>query len=334
MFFRLSADGIRQPLDVANWFVGPHATSCWIVGGGPSLVRLPFERMTASLAPTFAINLAGSRLFRPDFWTAYDPSARFHRTTYLDSRVVKFVPRRRATDLVPETTFKLHDCPGAAFFELEGRSYADAICPGQAAVLDWADSLVMAIDIAYRLGFRRLFLAGCEMRVSVPAEVIESGKELGIEAVEGESLVEWAERLQGQGVSLEQFDKEASTGVYHFDEPKPLAAALATDRHYFRIAQSLRLARKCFASSGLELVSVTPGSRLNDYFSYREADDVCDELERLWGDPASEQERGRYSLSRPRMPSGIGPMRDFPPPVREVSAKRERRRDDEAFVDG
>lgn len=334
MFFRLDADLNRRPVDLIDHYAGPRATGCWIVGGGPSLTMLPLDRIADSMAPVFAVNLAGSRLLRPDFWTAYDPSARFHRTTYLDSRVLKILPRRRATDLVPETTFKLHDCPNTVFFELEGRRYGDAIAPGQNAVLDWADSFVMAIDIAYRLGFRRLYLAGCDMRVNVSHELSLCAAHHGLEPIEKESLMELADRLHAKDVSLEEFGRDVSTGVYHFDETKSLAAAITTDRHYFRIAQSLRLARHCFSQAGLELISVTPGSRLNDYLPYQSVDAVCDELCNVWGDRNKEYEQGRYALTGPRLPPLSGPMRDFPPPVREVPrGKKEVARRD-AFVDG
>lgn len=334
MFFRVDADAKRRPVDLVDQFAGPIETGCWIVGGGPSLAELPVDSIRQSMAPVFGVNLAGSGLLRPDFWTAYDPSARFHRTTYLDSRVLKFVPRRRSRDLVPETTFKVHDCPAAVFFELEGRGYGDAIAAGQSAVLDWCDSLVMAIDIAYRLGFRRLYLAGCDMRVGVSCELIEKARSMGVEAGGVSSLAELAGRLKEKDVSLNEFGQDVATDVYHFDESKSFAAAVSTDRHYDRIAQSLRLSRRTFSRAGLEVVSVTPSSRLNDYFPYRSVATVCDELLARFGDPAKESERGRYGLNGPRLPAGVGPMRDFPPPIREQPKDAGRAERCEAFVDG
>jgi hypothetical protein len=75
----------------------------------------------------------------------------------------------------------------------------------------------------------------------------------------------------------------------------------------------LRLARRNLALSGLELVSVTPDSRLNDHFPYRPVEVAIAEILAMTGDPASERAAGRYTDSSPRRTTDIGPMRDFPP---------------------
>lgn len=333
MFFRLTADQRSVPVELVDHFAGPRSSCCWIVGGGPSLKSLPVEKIAASSAPVFAVNLAGSRLLKPNFWTAYDPSARFHRSTYLDASVMKFLPRGRSTDLVPETTYKVFDCPGTAFFDLEGRDYASAIRRNQTRVLDWSDSFVMAIDIAFRLGFRRLYLVGCDMRVTPSRSQRNVARSHGIDVESSSSMIDMELQFRNAGVSLDVLNECDPAAIYHFDETKSFAATLTTDRHYDRIAQALRLSRRCFAETGLEIISATPGSRLNDYFEYQTVDSVCKKLERDYGNERLESERGRYSSTGPRIPAGVGPMRDYPPPIR----KQQRRKcaaDDAAFVDG
>lgn len=105
----------------------------------------------------------------------------------------------------------------------------------------------------------------------------------------------------------------ASTRQYHFDESKPLAAAIQTDLHYFRVAQYLRLSRRAMALAGLDLISVTPGSRLNDYFPYQSVDTVAKHVATEVGDPEQETTRGLYTEQVQRMPPGLGPMRDYKP---------------------
>lgn len=323
MFFRLTPDGRRHQVDLVHHYAGPFATSCWIVGGGPSLTDLPLDEIAASSAPVFAVNLAGSRLLRPTFWTAYDPSARFHRSTYLDAGVQKFVPRGRAMDLVPETTFKVADCPNTLFFDMEGRDYATAIAAGQSRVLDWCDSFVLALDIAYRLGFRRLYLAGCDMHVRASQEQLAWVASHGIDTDEITTISELDAAVQKTGVDREPLNETDPARIYHFDETKSFAASVSTDRHYDRIAQALRLSRRCFAQAGLELISVTPRSRLNDCFPYRSAAAVCERLAQQCGHIDTEREAGRYSLKGPRMPAVQWPMRDVPPPVRRHESQSE-----------
>ena len=100
-FCRLNTDQTREPIELENLFAGPALSSCWMIGGGPSLNALPSDAIRESPVPKMCINLSGTKLMRPTFWTSYDPSARFHRSVYLDPGVMKFVHRRRAMDLVP-----------------------------------------------------------------------------------------------------------------------------------------------------------------------------------------------------------------------------------------
>ena len=321
MFYRLATDRSRRPVDLTDLYAGPRAATCWIIGGGPSLDSLPLEAIDGSPAPKLAVNLAGVKRLRPDFWTAYDPTPRFHRAIYHDARILKLLPRGRGSDLVPETLDKVSDCPGAVFFDLQGRDYHDAIAAGQTAVLDWADSLAMAIDVAYRLGFRRLLLAGCDMRVRPSDAQVALARREGVSDDPHETLESFVARCEAAGVSRERLERCGPPAVYHFDETKPLAAAVSTDRHYFRITQALRQSRRALATAGLRVVSVTPGSRLNDYFPYVPAAEAAADLARQWGDVQSETERGRYHSDAPRLPEGCGPMKDIPPPRRDTASK-------------
>jgi hypothetical protein len=61
------------------------------------------------------------------------------------------------------------------------------------------------------------------------------------------------------------------------------------------------------------LISVTPGSRLNDYFRFIPIEEGCAELMGEVGDPEAEEVAGRYRLTGPRIEAGLGPMKDFKP---------------------
>ena len=317
MFFRIDTDRTRTPVPIDGLYGGAPRSTCWIVGGGPSLAEAPLDQIARGPAPTMAINLAGSRRLRPTFWTSYDATPRFHRSTYQDAGILKFLSAGRATDLVPETTYKVGDCPATLFFDREpGRGYADWLDRGNPRLVDWADSMVQAIAICVRLGFRRLLCIGCEMRVR-PSEAMQTlATAAGVSHDRRESLGAFVRRCEDAGLRRSQLAAAARPRVYHFDEDKPLQAAIATDEHYFRVAQSLRLCRRSLAAAGVELVSATPGSRLNDAFPMRTATDLLADLRAELGHAADERERGRYRLDRPRLPAGIGPMQDVPPYVR------------------
>jgi hypothetical protein len=63
--------------------------------------------------------------------------------------------------------------------------------------------------------------------------------------------------------------------------------------------------------AGLELISATPGSRLNAFFPYRPVEELLDDLTEEIGNPASEMTRGQYS--RRIEPTASALMRDFRP---------------------
>jgi hypothetical protein len=278
------------------------------------LSDLPCAEIARSPAAKLGINLGGARLIRPNLWTSYDPSARFHRSVYLDASIWKFVHARRAMDLVPETTFKVCECPCTLCFDRDPqRGFADFLPHGAKGVVDWNDTFVQAIEIAYRLGFRVLYLAGCDFHVRPSTAQIERARVAGVEYVPRELLGDFYERCSGAGVSRAELESLELPTQYHFDERKPLGAAIQTDQHYSRTAQYLRLCRRALSLAGVELVSVTPDSRLNDYFPYREADDVLAELGAAVGRPDEEPTCGLYTRVGTRTPAGVGPMRDLKP---------------------
>jgi hypothetical protein len=314
LFYRLHTDRTRADVPLENMFAGPIPAACWLIGGGPSLNRLPHREISGSPIPKMCLNLAGTRLMRPTFWTSYDPSVRFHRSVYLDPGVMKFVHRRRSMDLVPETTAKICECPNTVFFDRDiNRGFADFLSPAHGGIVDWADSMVQAIDILYRLGFRVIYLAGCEMQVRPPPAQRRLAAEVGVSFTPGQLLIDFLRDCEKAGVKAEDLDELETAPHYHFDEHKPIRAAANTDFHYFRVAQYLRLARRSMSIAGLRLISVTPHSRLNDYLSYIPARRALRSIEQTIGDPQTEPVRGLYRQTEPRHPRPLGPMRDFRP---------------------
>lgn len=313
-FFRVDTDRRRHAGGLDGVFGGPTSTAAWLVCGGPSLNSLDVGAIDASPAAVMAVNLAGHGLIRPDFWTSYDPTCRFVRSLYLDGSILKFLHARRASDLVPETTFKVCEVPGTYFFERDtGRTFGSLLEPGSGNVVDWADSMVQGVDILYRLGFRRIYLAGADLQVLPSEEQVAAAGRRGVEYEERMPLDDFARACREAGLSEADLAAMAEPSIYHFDERKPWGSAVQTDRHYFRVVQWLRQSRRNLASQGLELISVTPESRLNDHFHYTPLAEAVAEIEDAVGNPRAEPTAGLYHRSTPRLPEGCGVMRDIPP---------------------
>ncbi|MCG6154904.1 hypothetical protein [Rubinisphaera margarita] len=313
VFFRAGTDRERIASQLAGSFGGPMPSACWLIGGGPSLTAEVADQILQTPIPRMGINLAGTGLLRPTFWTAYDPTVRFLKSVYLDPGIMKFVHERRAMDLVPETTYKVCECPNLYFFEGDRhRGFQRFVSESHRRIVDWNDSFVQAIDILFQLGFRRIYLAGCDLHIKASAELCRMSLEKGAKLPNGKALADVTAACEKAGVSRRELIRCAPGQLYHFEQRKSFQAAVATDQHYMRVVQYLRLARRSMTMAGLELVSVTPGSRLNDYFPYRDIAEVVGDLTGLIG-PLSEPTVGLYERTEPRLPALQWTMRDFRP---------------------
>lgn len=314
-FYRLDADQRQTFVTFENLYAGTSPSACWLIGGGPGLNTLPCEAIAASPLPKLALNLAGVGKLRPTFWTSYDPTVRFLRSIYLDPGILKFVHRRRAMDLVPESDAKVCDCPGTVFFDRDvGRGFGNFLDPESPRLIDWADSMVQGIDLLYRLGFRTIYLAGCDMRVLPSPEQMAHAERAGVNRDDWFGFSDFVKVCQSRGMSPEELAGLAAARAYHFDETKSFAATVQTDAHYFRIAQGLRLSRRCLAQQGLQLISVTPGSRLNEYFPFVTVDEALATIHEQVGNPRLESPKGLYTQLTPRQRTAAEPMRDIKPP--------------------
>ncbi len=318
MFSRLQTDGTETAIRLENQYAGPQPSACWLIGGGPSLSVLPISEIAASPLPKMTINLAGTRLLRPTFWTSYDPTVRFHRSVYLDPSITKFVHRRRAMETVPDSTFKVCECPNVVVFDRQKRGYSEFVSSSALGILDWSDSFVQAIDLLYRIGFRVIYLAGCEMRIRLSPEQKAFAAKKGVALDSRQPLKMFLRECKRVGISATELNRLPRAKQYHFDDGKPFASAVQTDWHYFRIAQMLRLSRTALATAGLQLISVTPHSRLNDYFPYVPARKVIGFVDRFVGSPVRELTRGLGTRQEPRLPPLRGIMQDIPSPAERI----------------
>jgi hypothetical protein len=151
------------------------------------------------------------------------------------------------------------------------------------------------------------------MFIAPSEQQLDLARRVGVEYQPRELLRSFFDRCRAQGITWEDLCQQGLPTQYHFDEHKPLAAAVQTDDHYFRVAQYLRLSRKSIARAGVELISVTPVSRLNDDFPFLPVKQAITRILQDVGNPGSETTRGRYTRPETRRPACLGPMKDFRP---------------------
>lgn len=343
MFKRYSTDGtVTDCSFLCDSYAGTDPSAVWLVGGGPSLTPEIAGHIKRSRAPVCCVNTGGRAgdgeepLVTPDFFVAWDTIGRFPRSTFISAGVIKFLPSWLKADLIAGGTEKACDCPSTYFVDVERRGYGDWLKPGSPNSNRTRDSFTMAIDILFRLGFRRIFCAGTDMIVRPSSEQIQIAtsscpkvgpENPGIEFQDGllkhytktgpaKEFV-WSDRLEDFRESCVRVGVAESPDAvckvmdecpereqqYRCGERKAFKAAVNTDSHYWTVTQMLRQSRRCLTLHGLQLVSCTEGSRLNDYFPYRDPEDVARELLSAV-DPTNEKCVGRLTgnLDRPTIP--------------------------------
>jgi hypothetical protein len=177
-----------EPLHLENLYLG---ASCFIVLSGPSLRELDLSLLRRRGVFTFAVNNAAT-VVRPDAWTFVDPPEKFHNSIWADPAVLKFVNATRLD-------WKLREKVGGQLRPLRlnsGREAAARDMPGvvstvrnayfnpprwlQEPSINWGNSkrsarkngfprdlnvMLAALKIVYALGFRAVYLLGCDFRM-------------------------------------------------------------------------------------------------------------------------------------------------------------------------
>jgi hypothetical protein len=100
-------------------------------------------------------------VFKPSLWICADKPQCFSSHIYVSPEIMKFNMISRRELLVPDTELKLRQCPSMFFFGASGGfTFANFLDPSRDLVW-WRSVFPMAIQLAFRLGFRRVFLVGC-----------------------------------------------------------------------------------------------------------------------------------------------------------------------------
>lgn len=314
LFHRCSTDGTRiDASHLINSYAGIEPSPVWILGSSDTLNQEEIDLINASDIPVFGMNYSGRGKedgrwkIKPDLWTAFDSTSRFHKSIFLDPSIMKFVREMRHLDLIPETDHKLCDATNTYFFPNENRDYSNFFSEEHQTINHSLDSFIQALDIAYRLGFRTFYCVNTELRIRPSEAQIELAKSHGVEYENGmvhriepkerivagklQNYVEdyWSdllidfvrECLKNQVATseeklyetMESLDRESQ---YSFDEQKSFRAAVQSDSHYWERVQYLRLARKNMSLKGISLYTCSDTSRLYPWFSHVSVKSACE----------------------------------------------------------
>jgi len=168
MFYRHTRDGRRKAIDLYDMYEG----DLFLCGGHPSLKEEDLSLLTRHGVATMAMNNTAT-LFRPNFWVTADKPACYSKSILLDAAVMKFARLVWGREKIGEALWS--EIPGTIFYGTtyeDGKSksgeviYRPTTLLFQKQPLAWFKNVfVIALQIAYRLGFRRVFLCGVGFKI-------------------------------------------------------------------------------------------------------------------------------------------------------------------------
>ena len=175
----------KRPLHLHNLYRG---AAVFVVLSGLSLLQLDLDRLDRRGIASIGVNQSPS-MWRTNFWTYVDRARKFHDGIWKDPGVLKIIPSRhfgkplqtkvdgKFLELTDQSgaAIKAKDMPGVigydrnAFFDPDkwlsepsinwGNSKRSALRNKQPRCLN---VMFAVTKIAYSLGFRRLYLLGCD----------------------------------------------------------------------------------------------------------------------------------------------------------------------------
>ncbi len=164
--------------------------TAFLVCSGPSLNKLDLSLLNQRGIMTMGLNNSWA-VHRPDFWVACDNPGRFLDAGHLDAGITKFIPcehrdrpvRYKSNGEFYDTPFLVKDCPNVYFFQRNMRFVPETfltepsvnwgVCPGDGSQVDPGGSLatmLAALKLLYYLGFRLVYLLGCDFSMKNGAE--------------------------------------------------------------------------------------------------------------------------------------------------------------------
>lgn len=160
MFYRWrEPNNILMMTDLANAYLGE---DLFILGGHPSLNDEDLQQLEGPGILTMALNNVPYIFPNPTFWLTADKPACYGGHFYHRADIIKFARLDTSMELVRDTDRMLRTFPNTFFYELHAEKYDTANFLTEGVDVAWWKSVFpISIQLAWRLGFRRLFLVGC-----------------------------------------------------------------------------------------------------------------------------------------------------------------------------
>ena len=147
--------------DLANAYLGQ---TLFIIGGHKSINKMPLDLLEQPGIMTMALNNVPYVFPKPTFWLTADKPRCYGGHFYRRPDIIKFARMDSSLDIPHDATPDelLRTFPNLFFYELAADKYNEENFLTEGADFVWWSSVFpIALQMAWRLGFRRVFLVGC-----------------------------------------------------------------------------------------------------------------------------------------------------------------------------
>ena len=167
------APGVGKSIDIGEVYGG---CNCFLLCPGPSLSVFDLKVLAVPGVVTFGVNNApityedktGACV---DLWVGCDPPNCFMPRILLNPRTMKFGTALHSELPIGNGRDELYcSCPNMYFIELDSNYTEDSFLCDAAKFVWWNDTFTVAVQMCWRLGFRKVFILGSDFKV-------EKGKE-------------------------------------------------------------------------------------------------------------------------------------------------------------
>ena len=158
MFYRYLKSETRVAVDLDGLYKGG---TLFLLGGGPSLNDLDLDALRAPGIVTLAVNNVPTVFPSPNLWVCADKPPCFSPHIYASPEIVKFTSIARRNMIVGDTGKRVRDFPSMLFFGLTEGFTEATFLSSHRDIVWWKSVFPIALQLAWRLGFRRVHLVGC-----------------------------------------------------------------------------------------------------------------------------------------------------------------------------
>jgi hypothetical protein len=228
MFFRWDGER-RKIVDLQNMYKDQPV---FLLGGHPSIKNEDLSLLQKNGVLSMSMNNTGT-LARTDFWLCADPPSCYSSSIIKDPSVLKFARLNYTNQLIDNKMWK--DYSSTLFYGGSDQIKFHNLLEDHRQCAWWKNVFVIAIQILYHMGFRKIYTVGCHFNIDKKEQYA--------------------------------YETNLKDDEVHYNQ--------AT---YNMVVNQIKECIPHFKNKGLEIISCTEGSKLNEIFAFKSFEDAINQV--------------------------------------------------------